>query len=75
MARHRAPTWVREVIGPTWEYHGITGGGHVRLVHAPSGRFAIVAATPSDRRTLANVRALLRRIERDHEGQGGDAVP
>lgn len=40
----------------------ITGGGHLRFRHRRAGRSVFTASTPSDRRTLANVRALFRRL-------------
>jgi hypothetical protein len=39
----------------------VTGGGHLRFRHRRTGRLVFTAATPSDRRAMANIRAIFRR--------------
>lgn len=42
-----------------------TGSGHYRL-RLPNGRFVIVAASPSSRRFMQNVRATVKRVSKEY---------
>jgi predicted RNA binding protein YcfA (HicA-like mRNA interferase family) len=45
-----------------------TGGDHLRLEHPQAARPVFTGLTPSDRRTIHNVRADMRRQLRQREG-------
>jgi hypothetical protein len=49
-----------------WRFDGISGKGHLRLVHK-RGAVAYLPGTPSDVRTEKNNLALLRRLERQND--------
>ena len=53
---------IREMEGKGWEFRRC-GTNHVRLVH-PSGQCVVTSSSPSDRRSLLNARAAIRRLER-----------
>lgn len=57
---------IRDMKREGWEV-SIRGSGHVRLTH-PCGEFVTTSLTPSDNRTMRNVRADLRRLERKQGG-------
>jgi predicted RNA binding protein YcfA (HicA-like mRNA interferase family) len=56
---------VRELAHDGWESRGVQHGGHVLLVHAPSGARLVVSTTPSDRRIAHQVRQSARRAIRE----------
>jgi hypothetical protein len=41
-----------------------TKGGHVRFIHVASGASVVTGSTPSDRRSIQNAVAALRRVAR-----------
>lgn len=45
--------------------------GHIKLRHPTTGRMVVMASTPSDVRALKNIRAELKRKEREAENEGG----
>jgi predicted RNA binding protein YcfA (HicA-like mRNA interferase family) len=57
--RHRA--LALELLRSGWTL-ARTRGGHYRLTH-PGGAFVVMSRSPSDRRGIANLRSLVRRIE------------
>jgi predicted RNA binding protein YcfA (HicA-like mRNA interferase family) len=61
--RHALKELLRAAEARGWRVELTRRGGHVRLVH-PDGAVVVAAATPSDHRALANLRAQLRRVER-----------
>lgn len=46
---------------PGWRYVGPTRGGHLKFQHE-NGAIVFASASPSDRRTILNLRADLRRL-------------
>lgn len=55
---------IRRMAHPLgWRVERVTGTGHLRLRHT-SGAIYVVGRTPSDNRTIWNIRAHLRRLGR-----------
>lgn len=48
----------------------LTGGGHIRIDLNIGGGPVFTSSTPSDRRALDNLRALLRRVHRLAQAKG-----
>jgi predicted RNA binding protein YcfA (HicA-like mRNA interferase family) len=61
--RHALKQLLRAAEARGWRVELTRRGGHVRLVH-PDGPVVVAASTPSDFRALANLRSMLRRVER-----------
>jgi predicted RNA binding protein YcfA (HicA-like mRNA interferase family) len=61
--RHALKELLRAAEARGWQLELTRRGGHVRLVH-PDGGVVVASGTPSDRRALANLKAMLRRVER-----------
>jgi predicted RNA binding protein YcfA (HicA-like mRNA interferase family) len=61
--RHDLKELLRAAEARGWRVDATRRGGHVRLVH-PDGGVVVASGTPSDRRALANLKAMLRRVER-----------
>lgn len=49
---------------PGWRYAGPTKGGHIKFQHE-NGAIAYASASPSDRRSILNLRSDLRRLARE----------
>jgi predicted RNA binding protein YcfA (HicA-like mRNA interferase family) len=59
---------VRELAPAGWRCDGVQRGGHVLMVHEPSGARMMISASPSDQRVAHRVRQTARRAIREAMG-------
>jgi predicted RNA binding protein YcfA (HicA-like mRNA interferase family) len=60
--KHDLKQLLRQAEARGWSLQP-TNGGHWKLTHR-SGTVVVTGSSPGDRRALANLRAMLRRVER-----------
>lgn len=74
MSTHEAGQLVRQALSRGWTRERYTGSGHIML-RWRTGHKLVVPSTPHmGKRSLQNATAMMRRIERTEEQEGGGAA-